>query len=64
MHHRMVPGTGHFELVRFVNTLDAIGADAPWSVEVLSDDLAVRPVEEQGGLLGDGTRAVLGAARH
>jgi sugar phosphate isomerase/epimerase len=63
MHHRMVPGTGQFELLRFVTTLDAIGADAPWSLEVLSDELAALPPEEQGRRLGEGARTVLAEAR-
>jgi len=57
------PGAGDFDLIRFVRTMDAIGAAVPWSVEVLSDDLAGRAPVDVGRVLGDATRAVLDKAR-
>ena len=63
MHHRLPPGAGDFDLIRFVRTMDAIGAAVPWSVEVLSDDLAGRAPVDVGRVLGDATRAVLDKAR-
>jgi sugar phosphate isomerase/epimerase len=62
-HHRAPPGEGRFPLERIVQTLDRIGADAPWEVEVLDDDMAVLALEERGRRLGDATRALLARAR-
>jgi sugar phosphate isomerase/epimerase len=63
MHHRLPPGEGDFDLIRFVRTMDAIGARAPYSVEVLSDDLMALPPEEVGRRLGNAARHVLERAR-
>jgi sugar phosphate isomerase/epimerase len=61
--HRLIPGTGAFDLVGFVRTLDASGVDVPFSVEVISQDLERLPPEEAARRMADGTRAVLAAAR-
>jgi sugar phosphate isomerase/epimerase len=63
LHERRLPGDGDFDLVGLVDVLDAIGADAPYGVEVFSDELhALGPVEA-AQRAGDATRRVLAAAR-
>jgi sugar phosphate isomerase/epimerase len=62
-HHRLVPGTGGFELERFVRTMDRIGARCPYTLEVLSDELAQLDAAERGRRLGEGARALLRRAR-
>ena len=64
LHHRAPPGEGDFDLVRFVRTMDQIGASCAYSVEVLDADMRLLTVEELGKRLGDATRAVLAAARN
>jgi sugar phosphate isomerase/epimerase len=61
--YRLVPGSGAFDLVGFVRTLDASGVDVPFSVEVISQDLERLPPDEAARRMADGTRAVLAAAR-
>jgi len=60
---RRVPGDGDFDLVQLVATLRASGAGAPIGVEVFSDALHALPPDEAAFKAGDGTRAVLDAAR-
>ncbi len=61
--NRLVPGAGDFDLVGFVRTLDDMGVDAPFSVEVISHGLDQLPPGELARAIADGTRAVLNAAR-
>jgi sugar phosphate isomerase/epimerase len=61
--HRLIPGTGTFDLVAFIRTLDASGVDVPFSVEVISQDLERLPPEEAARQMAEGTRTVLAAAR-
>jgi sugar phosphate isomerase/epimerase len=63
MSHRAPPGEGDFDLVGFVQTMDAIGVDCAYSVEVLDADLRGLSNVEVGTRLGDATRAVFAAAR-
>jgi sugar phosphate isomerase/epimerase len=49
--HRLVPGTGAFDLDGFFAALDAAGYDGPVSVEVLSDDLRALPPAEAAACL-------------
>jgi sugar phosphate isomerase/epimerase len=60
--HRLIPGTGTFDLVAFIRTLDASGVDVPFSVEVISQDLERLPPEEAARQMAEGTRTVLAAA--
>ncbi len=63
LHHRRVPGEGDADVVRFVRTMDAIGARCPYSLEVISDELVRLAPVELGQRLGSATRAVLAQAR-
>jgi len=49
--HRLLPGTGAFDLDGFFDALDAAGYDGPVSVEVLSDELRALPPAEAAALL-------------
>jgi sugar phosphate isomerase/epimerase len=60
---RMVPGEGDADLVRFVRTMDAIGASCAYSVEVISREIVQLPPTELGQRLGNASRRVLDAAR-
>lgn len=62
LHHRRVPGDGEFDLVGFLQALEAVGVHAPISVEVISDELDELPPAVAAGRLGDATRAVLARA--
>jgi sugar phosphate isomerase/epimerase len=62
-HRRLLPGEGSFDLVGLVRTLDEIGSRAPLGVEVLSDELARRPVDEIARRTAEATRRVLAEAR-
>jgi sugar phosphate isomerase/epimerase len=63
MHHRLAPGEGDADVVRFVQTMDAIGATCPYTLEVISDELVALPAAELGERLGNATRRVFDAAR-
>jgi sugar phosphate isomerase/epimerase len=63
MHYRRPPGEGDLPLGRFIRTLDRLGSSAPWSVEVLSDELSALPPADIGRRLGDAMRAVLASSR-
>lgn len=60
---RRLPGAGCFELVSLVRTLDAIGVDVPYSVEIMSTEEQARPVRESAQRAHDATAAVLQHAR-
>jgi sugar phosphate isomerase/epimerase len=63
LHGRALPGEGEFDLTAIVAALRATGTTAPCGVEVFSDALHSRPVDEAATLAADAARAVLGAAR-
>jgi sugar phosphate isomerase/epimerase len=46
IHHRVLCGSGTFDVQGFVETLRRIGFDGPWGVEILSDAHRRRPLEE------------------
>ena len=46
VNHRRLPGQGEFPIRRYVEAAREVGYDGPWGVEVLSDDLRNRPIEE------------------
>jgi sugar phosphate isomerase/epimerase len=61
--HRRMPGQGSFDVAGLMRTLDDMGVDTPVSVEVMSLELQVLPVEDAAQMAHDTTRAVLDAAR-
>lgn len=61
--YRLIPGTGEFDLVGFIRTLDAMGVDVPFEIEVISLDLDRLQPEEAARRMAEGTREVLRAAR-
>ena len=63
MTYRRVPGEGVFDLVGFVQTLDAMGVEAAYGLEVISVELDERPVGEVVQTVADATRALLARAR-
>jgi sugar phosphate isomerase/epimerase len=63
LHWRLPPGEGDFDLIHFVRTLDAAGSRAPWSVEVLGDEMRALPPAEAAQRMASGARSVLAAAR-
>jgi sugar phosphate isomerase/epimerase len=63
LHERRLPGDGEFDLVGLVDALDAIGADAPYGVEVFSDALHALGAEAAAQRAADATRRVIEAAR-
>ena len=63
LHERRLPGNGDFDLARFVEALDTIGANAPYGVEVFSDALHELAPRDIAARAADATRRVLAAAR-
>ena len=62
--HRLPPGDGDFDLVRFFGVLAQMGVHLPLSVEVINVDLQQRlPLDELARLLAERTRAVVAASR-
>lgn len=60
---RRLPGEGSFDLVGFVRLLDAMGVQAPLSVEILSATQWALPVHAAAQAAFDATVAVLAEAR-
>lgn len=46
MHNRQLCGEGDFDVRGFIRTLQQIGFDGPWGVEIISDVHHVRPLTE------------------
>lgn len=61
--NRRIPGSGEFELERLIRTLDAVGCNAPISVEVISRELDAMPAVEVAMLTMKATRDLLTTAR-
>lgn len=61
--NRRLCGEGEFDLDRFVCTLDRIGATAPYSVEIISRDLAAQDPFDVARRMADTTRSTIEAAR-
>ncbi len=57
-HRRLLPGEGSFDLAGMFETLEGIGFAGPVGVEVFSDDLTARPIDEVTRLAGDSARRV------
>jgi sugar phosphate isomerase/epimerase len=62
-HQRRAPGEGDADVVRFVQTMDAIGADVPYSLEVISDEIVALAPVQLGERLGGAARSVFASAR-
>jgi sugar phosphate isomerase/epimerase len=61
-HHRLLPGDGELDLVRDLRALDAVGALRWIGPEVISPELAARPVAESAALAVSRSREVVAAA--
>lgn len=61
--YRLVPGLGGFDLVGFVQTLDAMGVSVPYEIEVISLDLDRSAPSVAAAVMAEGARAVLARAR-
>jgi sugar phosphate isomerase/epimerase len=61
--YREIPGAGEFDLIGFVRTLDEMGVDLPFEVEVISLELDRRAPDDAAARMADGTRGVIAAAR-
>jgi sugar phosphate isomerase/epimerase len=46
VNHRKLPGEGEFNVSEYVDVIRDMGYPGPWGVEVLSEDLRNRPIEE------------------
>ena len=46
INHRRLCGEGEFDVKGFVRAMRATGYDGPWGIEVLSEELRKRPLEE------------------
>lgn len=62
LHDRRLPGDGEFDLTSLVSVLDAIGADAPYGVEVFSDELHALSPADAAQRAALATRRVIEAA--
>jgi sugar phosphate isomerase/epimerase len=60
---RRLPGEGAFDLAGFIQMLDAMGVNAPVSVEILSDEQRSRELDDAARLAYDSTRGVLDRVR-
>ena len=61
--NRRLCGEGEFDLNRFVQTLDAIGSTAPYSIEIISTDLWAQDPFDVAQRIADTTHATLAQAR-
>jgi sugar phosphate isomerase/epimerase len=61
--YREIPGRGEFDLAGFVRTLDGMGVDVPFEVEVISLELDRLAPADAARRMADGARAVIAAAR-
>ncbi|HWO73928.1 MAG TPA: sugar phosphate isomerase/epimerase family protein [Dehalococcoidia bacterium] len=60
---RRLPGQGDFDLTGLVRLLDEMGVNAPYAVEVMSEDLAAMDVEQAAAAAFGAASAVLEKAR-
>jgi sugar phosphate isomerase/epimerase len=61
--NRRLCGDGEFDLARFVQTLDRIGATAPYSVEIISTDLWAQDPFDVAQRMATTTRETIATAR-
>ena len=59
INHRALPGEGEFPIREYVGAVRAAGYDAPWGVEVLSQELRTLPIEQIFDRASETTRAQL-----
>jgi sugar phosphate isomerase/epimerase len=64
LHRRRLPGEGDFDLVSLIRVLDEIGVQAPYAVEVISDDQFAMPLAEAATRSFATTCSVLEKAGH
>jgi sugar phosphate isomerase/epimerase len=62
VNHRRLPGEGEFDIPGYIAACRDVGYSGPWGVEVLSEDLRNRPIEEIFDRAYDTTAAQFGAA--
>jgi sugar phosphate isomerase/epimerase len=62
INHRRLPGEGEFDITGYVRVCRDMGYEGPWGVEVLSEDLRSRPMDEIFQRAYETTMAQLGAA--
>jgi sugar phosphate isomerase/epimerase len=62
LHARLLPGHGEFGVARLLGILAETGAQAPYGVEVFSDDLHALPAGEAARQVAEATRAVVAEA--
>lgn len=62
VHHRVLPGDGDLDLRSFVRALDRPGVQAPFSVEIYSDELRRRPTSDAARHAAEATRTVVASA--
>jgi sugar phosphate isomerase/epimerase len=60
---RLLPGTGSFDLPRFLRTLDRAGCTAPVSVEIFSRELPNQPMAQAIAGWAEAARATIAKAR-
>jgi sugar phosphate isomerase/epimerase len=61
VNHRRLPGEGEFPIREYVAACREAGYDGPWGVEVLSEDLRNRPIEQIFGTAYETSSAMLAA---
>jgi len=59
INHRELPGEGEFPLREYVAAVRDAGYEGPWGVEVLSQKLRARPIEQIFDRAAETTRAQL-----
>jgi sugar phosphate isomerase/epimerase len=63
VNHRELPGEGEFDLRSYIEVCRDVGYAGPWGVEVLSEDLRNRPMEEIFRRAHDTTAAMFEPAK-
>jgi sugar phosphate isomerase/epimerase len=61
--NRLPPGEGEFDVVSFIRTLDTVGFEGPWGVEVMSTELRAMPVDAAAKRVFDAAAEVFAHAR-
>jgi sugar phosphate isomerase/epimerase len=63
VHNRRLPGSGEFDLVGLLSGAERNAPDCSLSLEVMSDELKARPLDEVAALLASSTIATFAAVR-
>jgi sugar phosphate isomerase/epimerase len=61
--YREIPGAGEFDLAGFVRTLDGMGVDVPFEIEVISLELDRLAPDDAARRMAEGARGIIAAAR-